>query len=79
MDGEMLRALRESLRQQNLTLDHTLRDKKSIGLRNIHARIRLLCGEQYGMQVDSAPDVGTKVVITLPVMHVQEIPDLGEA
>ncbi|HML46256.1 MAG TPA: histidine kinase [Clostridia bacterium] len=79
MDQDMLFALRESLRQQNLMQDHTLRDKKSIGLRNIHARIRLLCGEQYGMQVDSAPDLGTKVVIALPVLHPEDIPDLGES
>ena len=79
MEPGILRALQESLRQQEVMLDNTLRDKKSIGLRNIHARIRLLCGEEYGMQVTSAPDLGTKVWITLPILRVEDVADPGEA
>lgn len=75
MDAEMLRMLQESLHNQEIMLDNTLRDKKSIGLRNIHARIRLLCGNEYGMHVDSSPDQGTRVLLTLPILHAEDIKD----
>jgi len=38
----------------------------SIGLSNIHARIRLLFGEAYGVHVESMPDAGTTVIVVLP-------------
>lgn len=38
----------------------------SIGIHNINARIRLLYGKAYGVQVDSAPGKGTRVIVTMP-------------
>lgn len=40
--------------------------KKNVGLRNIHNRLRLLFGEQYGMKIYSSEGSGTLVVITVP-------------
>jgi len=38
----------------------------SIGLKNVHERIRLAYGPAYGLTVASAPDAGTKVGIRIP-------------
>lgn len=40
--------------------------KSGIGLRNVHERIRLTCGERYGLTVDSVADEGTLITIRLP-------------
>lgn len=40
--------------------------KSGIGLKNVHERIRLSCGEPYGLHVESEEEVGTKVSIWLP-------------
>lgn len=38
-----------------------------IGLRNVDQRIKLYFGKDYGLQIKSEPDVGTKVTIHLPM------------
>lgn len=38
-----------------------------IGLRNVDQRIKLYFGEEYGLQITSEPDEGTKVTIHLPM------------
>ena len=40
-----------------------------IALVNVHNRIKLLFGEQYGLKVTSIKDFGTRVEITLPVQQ----------
>lgn len=40
---------------------------KSIGLRNAHRRIKLIYGSDYGITLTSHPEVGTKVIVRLPV------------
>ncbi|MBP1966162.1 cache domain-containing sensor histidine kinase [Paenibacillus aceris] len=40
--------------------------KKSLGLRNIHERLQMLYGNDYGLQVDRRPDRGFSVVASLP-------------
>lgn len=42
--------------------------KGGIGLLNIHKRIQLYFGEQYGITIASTIDVGTEVEITLPIV-----------
>lgn len=42
------------------------RDDNHIGVRNVNQRIRLLFGGEYGVEVDSEKNVGTKVVIHIP-------------
>lgn len=41
-------------------------DDNHIGVRNVNQRIRLLFGGEYGVEVDSEKDAGTKVVIHIP-------------
>lgn len=40
---------------------------QSIGMKNIHDRLRYLYGEKYGIQVTSNPNVGTIVSVRMPV------------
>lgn len=40
---------------------------KSIGLKNVHDRIKRVCGEQYGLAINSMENVGTSVRLTLPI------------
>ena len=37
---------------------------------NVNNRIRLLCGEEYGIYIYSIPRMGTDVEITLPLVEV---------
>jgi len=43
-----------------------------IGIGNVNSRIRLLFGEQYGLQLHSEENAYTKVVITLPVIRKED-------
>lgn len=43
-----------------------LHDSDSIGLLNVHHRVRLYYGKPYGIQVESEEDLFTKVIIRLP-------------
>ena len=45
---------------------------QSIGLKNVHDRIRYLYGEEYGIQITSTAAVGTIVRILLPVRGITE-------
>lgn len=38
-----------------------------VGLRNVHQRIQLIYGENYGLSIDSRPGEGTLVKFTLPM------------
>lgn len=40
---------------------------QSIGLKNVHDRIKYLYGEKYGIHVTSTPNVGTLVSLRMPV------------
>lgn len=42
---------------------------QSIGMKNIHERIKYLYGEKYGIQVTSTPKVGTIVSVRMPVIR----------
>lgn len=50
-------------------LDMNAPDKaeKRIGLRNVHERIQLLYGSQYGLSIESEYKKGTSVIIRLPL------------
>ncbi|MCE4049354.1 MULTISPECIES: sensor histidine kinase [Bacillaceae] len=48
-------------------------EMKSIGLRNIHQRLKLKYGDQYGLSVKSSPAVGTTVILTIPVQGIYHV------
>lgn len=46
---------------------------KSIGLNNIHSRMKILYGEMYGVTIESRMDEGTRVSILIPSVQMEEI------
>ncbi len=46
--------------------------REGFGLRTVHQRIQILFGGEYGLAVESTPDIGTKVVATIPMQTVDE-------
>jgi two-component system sensor histidine kinase YesM len=53
--------------------------KKSIGLKNVDARIKIVNGSAYGISVKSSINAGTEVVISLPfLLEVKEAPDVQD-
>ena len=59
IDTERLKEVRDSLER------HVDWMKNSIGLANVHQRIRTVYGPGYGLSIDSSPD-GTTVLLRLP-------------
>lgn len=57
MDQERLDMLQNGIYQEK---------RGSFGLWNVHQRIRLYCGESYGLSFESTPGEGTTVTVTLP-------------
>lgn len=45
------------------------RHGNGVGLRNVHSRIQLRFGRQYGLEIASEPDEGTRVRIHLPAVQ----------
>lgn len=44
------------------------KEKKNIGIRNVNQRIKLACGDEYGIMIDSAPYQGCIFTIELPII-----------
>lgn len=44
-----------------------------IGLKNVQDRIRLYFGPQYGVTIQSEPDVGTRITLTMPAVPYGEM------
>lgn len=49
----------------------TDRRRNGVGVLNVHERIRLYYGKEYGLTFESVRDVGTKVEIHIPYMEVK--------
>lgn len=45
---------------------------RKIGIANVRDRIKEIFGEPYSLMIESEPDVGTKVVMTLPFMKMNK-------
>lgn len=58
---ETLAVLQESLTHNEPPAGHT-------GLYNVHRRIRLLCGDDYGLEIESEQGRGTRITVRLPNM-----------
>ena len=69
MDEETIRQVRERLGQPETEGD----DHYSIGLSNVHQRIRILFGEPYGLTIESRPGAGTAVSIVMPARRKEEL------
>jgi len=40
---------------------------KNVGLKNVHDRIKTVCGEQYGLEISSIEGVGTSIKLLFPL------------
>ncbi|WP_276358118.1 cache domain-containing sensor histidine kinase [Cohnella caldifontis] len=48
------------------------RERKGFGARSVHDRIRMLYGDRYGLEIESAYGSYTKVIIHLPLLRAEE-------
>jgi two-component system sensor histidine kinase YesM len=69
MDEETVRQVLERLDQPETEGE----DHYSIGLSNVHQRIRILFGELYGLTIESRPGDGTAVSILMPARRKEEL------
>ena len=58
----------EALKELIDYMDNNNKRLTSIGLRNVHRRLRILYGEEYGVKIASQPGMGTVVTACLPVI-----------
>lgn len=54
-------------------------DEYSIGLSNVHQRIRLIFGLDYGLSIDSQKSVGTTVKVKIPKLSVEEMKSIVQS
>ena len=72
MTPAALDALRQSLAAEDF-------DRSHIGVANVHHRIRMFYGIDWGLTVDSAPGQGTTATLRLPRCETNENPDKEDA
>ncbi len=48
-------------------------DVSGIGIKNVNDRIKIYFGEDYGIMIESEPDVGTKVKIRMPKLKKEDV------
>ena len=41
--------------------------KEGFGMRTVHQRIQILFGQEFGLTLESTPDVGTKIFVKIPM------------
>lgn len=72
--------MREEVLENILTNNNKVpKHGSGVGVINVHSRIKLMFGEQYGLEVYSEPDEGTKVVIHIPaILHTPENAEMLE-
>ncbi len=67
MEEAKLQEIRAKLQGNGPAAAEAEQEINSIGLMNIHSRIRLHFGEAYGLSLESGPDQGTVIKIKLPL------------
>lgn len=58
---------KERLSRLECLLSNPVAPSKSVGLKNVHERIRSLYGEPYGLSVSSHEGIGTSVLLVFPL------------
>lgn len=65
----------EELSQYINSSDNLKDTGRSIGIRNVNQRIRLSCGEEYGITIQSSPHGGSSFFLKLPLIFTEEDKD----
>lgn len=63
---------KEELDRLNANLENAAAPSKNVGVKNVHERIKSVCGEGYGVSISSRKHVGTSVLMLFPVK--EELP-----
>ena len=63
MDEETLERLRRSIEGEKIAVSTS---GSGIGLKNVHDRIQMTFGKEFGLSVSSQRNTGTVVTVTLP-------------
>lgn len=58
----------EKLLQLKGQLTEAKAPSKNVGMKNVHDRIKTMCGDEYGLELSSMEHVGTSVRMWLPIM-----------
>lgn len=67
-DGIGMDSTRKSELEEYISRPENSREEKgSIGVRNVHRRVRLACGDRYGVSIESRPYRGSGFLITFPL------------
>lgn len=67
MDEQTLKKVRNRICFASSVLEGA--ENSSIGLSNINKRLQLMYSERYGLEIDSQPNEGTTVTLTLPFLN----------
>ncbi|NJD03223.1 MAG: HAMP domain-containing protein [Ruminiclostridium sp.] len=60
----------EKMQSVKRSLDTQSPEIENFALRNISSRIKLLYGEEFGLQIESQQDKGTRVTVTIPLRKI---------
>lgn len=63
MTQERMCAVRASLEEDR---------REGFGLRTVHQRIQILFGVEYGLSLESTPDTGTRIIVTIPMLTIDK-------
>jgi two-component system sensor histidine kinase YesM len=66
IDDDTLRDLKESL---NKNVENQYESRTKIGIMNVHRRIKLIYGEEYGLNIFSESNKGTTIILKLPFIE----------
>lgn len=66
IDDETLKALKESLYKN---VENQYESRTKIGIMNVHRRIKLIYGEEYGLNIFSESNKGTTIILKLPFIE----------
>lgn len=73
MAPERLEELRAKLSENRLADEEDRGSAGGIGVPNVHRRIQLVFGEDYGVTVESSPEWGTRMIMRMPISGVKEL------
>ncbi len=73
MAPERLEELRAKLSENRLADEEDRGSAGGIGVPNVHRRIQLVFGEDYGVTVESSPEWGTRMMMRMPISGVKEL------
>lgn len=73
MTPERLEELWAKLSENRLADEEDRGSAGGIGVPNVHRRIQLVFGEDYGVTVESSPAWGTRMIMRMPISGVKEL------